>query len=102
MAEIFRYLNSANANMERRYEPILTVIKPMRLKCFSLLGTSGMSGETYPAAKHGEVRNSLTPVTRDLDVSIHSGEELASVTADRAFKSKRCRLPELHSRRGAE
>lgn len=70
-----------------------SVIKPMRLKCFSLLGTSGMSGETYPAAKYGEAKNSFTPVTRDLDVFIHSGEELASVTADRAFKSKRCRPP---------
>lgn len=90
MIEIFRYLANADANMERRYEPILTIIKPMRLKCFSLLGTSGMSGEIYPAAKYGAVRNSFTPVTRDLDVLIPSGEELTCVTADRAFKSKRC------------
>jgi hypothetical protein len=40
-------------------------------------------------------------VTRDLDVFTHSGEEeLASVTADLAFKIKRCRLHERHNRRG--
>jgi hypothetical protein len=86
--------------MERRYEPILTAIKSIEIKRCSRVGTSGISGETYPMVKCRGVRNSFTPATRDLDVFTHSGEEeLASVTADLAFKIKRCRLPKRHSRR---
>jgi hypothetical protein len=85
--------------MERRYEPILAFIKPIEIKCYSRLGTSGISGAINPAAKYNGVRNSFTQVTRDFDVFTHSGEELVCVTADPAFKIKRSRLLERHSRR---